>query len=374
MLPEPFILTNGWRWVTGSDGRSVPEERPRAAAPWTGETEGRGFVAKYSPIYMGATILQCRLFAIALALTIGIVDVRAACTASRINCDSSTSNRLENATCAFSGTGDPYHIYAMDLAAGTVITAYLSSNAFPPFLGIYEGNNSQPSTYDRGNSIAAVRFDVPRTGRYWVLAAADDTSRSGLFTLSVYCDVVCLRPSISGAVPSISVGYGDTATIPLSSDGTPPLRYRWYDMANPSQTLGTSSPPFQTGPLFASLTIGATVTNDCGETSRSAAIVTVAPCTAPTITQQPKDVHVTAGSLVIFTVIGSGPSVTYRWYEGLQGDTSHPIGQANSQQLLIYPVTRSSSYWARLASPCGYVDSNLAKLDVAASRRRSVRK
>jgi hypothetical protein len=310
---------------------------------------------------------------LALALLVAL-DVHAACTGERVDCSKRVSGRLENATCAFQGTGDPYHIYAMDVAAGTVLTAYLSSSAFKPFLAIYEGSNEQPSIYDRGLTIASVRFDVPRTGRYWVLAAADDGHRSGLFALDVFCEVVCLRPSISGSVPTLSIGFGDTATFTVSADGTPPLSYRWYDTANPSQTLGTAGPAFTSRPLFASTSIGVTVSNDCGEASRSpAAFITVAPCTPPSITQQPTDVRVTAGSLVTFTVIANGPAATYGWYEGAPPDTSRPTGQANSQQLVIFPVTKRATYWARISNACGVADSRVAILDVASLRRRAVK-
>jgi hypothetical protein len=293
-----------------------------------------------------------------------------------LKCDGPTVfGRLENATCTFNDSTKPYHVYYIEATAGTVLDIFLSSDAFPPLLGIYFGEDSNPKKYDRGLTIARVTYDVPRTGTYRVVASADNGSRRGVFELDVFCESVCLRPFATGGRDTFTVAGGARVTVTGKVDGSRPLTWRWFDEANPSVTLGTTPDQFVTPAIFTTTTIGVTVTNACGSVTRTAARINVAPCTAaPVITLQPKDWHREDGDFPNFTVVATGSEpLTYDWYEGTPPDTTRPLNIHTPTAYVQQPQHGNVSYWVRVSNGCGYADSVAAELKWYAERRRSVR-
>jgi hypothetical protein len=84
---------------------------------------------------------------------------------------------------------------------------------------------------------------------------------------------------------------------------------------------------------------------------------------APTITTQPQDATILSGQTATLTVVASGSSLNYQWYQGSSGDTSTPVG-TNSDSLTTPPLTEDTSYWVRSSNPGGSVDSNTATVTV----------
>jgi hypothetical protein len=300
------------------------------------------------------------------------------CSYTNINCGQSIAQRLENSGCRFSNSSQPFSGFTFNAVAGQVLDIFLESDNFPPLVLIYESGNSNPLMYDDGNSIAYIRFDVPHSGTYRILAAANNSAISGLFELSVYCQTVCKAPFITSPSTAMTIAYGAQATITVGADGTPPLHYRWFDEANPTATLSTAPPPFTTAPLFATTSFGVDVSNACGTASRHfVALVNVVPCSAPTITQQPQTIRAQSGQFVALSVGASGTDLKYQWYRGERGDTSRPVpylGTGSSSYTAVAGGTSYGRYWVRVSNACGSVDSEAALLDVETSRRRAVRK
>src|SRR5688500_17950983 len=117
-----------------------------------------------------------RWFVAAFCCFLFTLNAEGQCTWSgELTCDGPTVfGRLENATCQFANSTKPYHVYYVEATAGTVLDVFLSSDAFPPLLGIYFGEDSNPKAFDRGLTIARVTYDVPRTGTYRIIAASDN--------------------------------------------------------------------------------------------------------------------------------------------------------------------------------------------------------
>jgi alpha-tubulin suppressor-like RCC1 family protein len=82
--------------------------------------------------------------------------------------------------------------------------------------------------------------------------------------------------------------------------------------------------------------------------------------------QQPADTVVVVGNPASFSVSLSGPGpFIYQWYRGESGDTSHPIPDANSSELVISSAQSDGRYWIRVQNPGGTLDSQAASLTVA---------
>jgi hypothetical protein len=313
-------------------------------------------------------------FSLLLVIVLSAVTAAEAaeCTYIPITCDKSVKNRLETSGCEFSN-GQPMVMYTIDVVAGTVLDIFLQSNEIAPLLVVYEGTDATPLKFDRGSSIAYVQLDATRTGRYRIAAADDNGRGQGLFELSVYCDIVCAPPFSSSSSVSVTAARGESLTLSFAADGTPPLRYRWYDLANPSVTLATTVGFFNTPPLFTSTNFGVAISNDCGEITRTAAFVTVADCTPAAIAQQPVSMQVPFGGTARFTVgaTGSG-TLHYEWYEGAPPNTNKRVPDATGPTLEVPNLRHDATYWVRVANTCGLQDSVAVTAEVASPRRRAI--
>jgi Icc-related predicted phosphoesterase len=85
------------------------------------------------------------------------------------------------------------------------------------------------------------------------------------------------------------------------------------------------------------------------------------------ITQQPKATVLKVGqsATLIVSIASSSASknITYQWFEGGAGNTARAVG--DSSNVYTTPeLTRNTSYWVRITSPKGSVDSDVATVTV----------
>lgn len=85
------------------------------------------------------------------------------------------------------------------------------------------------------------------------------------------------------------------------------------------------------------------------------------------ITQQPKATVLKVGqsATLIVSIASSSASknITYQWFEGGAGNTTRAVG--DSSNVYTTPeLTRNTSYWVRITSPKGSVDSDVATVTV----------
>ncbi|HEX5714822.1 MAG TPA: hypothetical protein VF179_01610 [Thermoanaerobaculia bacterium] len=162
---------------------------------------------------------------------------------------------------------------------------------------------------------------------------------------------------------TICVGQSATLTVTASGQGQNPLSYQWFIGKSPNQT---QTIPAATGPSLQVSPSSTTdywvlVSNSQGQVPSATATVTVNQPAA--ITAQPQAVTIEAGQPATLTVGATGTSLSYQWYAGQTGDTSHPVPGGTGPSVVVTPRTKTS-YWARVRNDCNSVDSGAAEVTV----------
>ena len=89
--------------------------------------------------------------------------------------------------------------------------------------------------------------------------------------------------------------------------------------------------------------------------------VTTASCVKPAILDQPASQVVTYNATATLSVLAQGTTnLSYQWYEGESGSTSHPVSGATSSTFTTPAVTRPTAFWVKVSATCGYVYSQTA--------------
>ncbi len=97
-------------------------------------------------------------------------------------------------------------------------------------------------------------------------------------------------------------------------------------------------------------------------------------CPPPSIITQPQSVTIASGQTAGLSVSASGTlPISFQWYQGPSGDTSHPAG-GDQSSFTTPPLTATTSYWVRLSSGCGQRDSMTATVHVATAPARHLRR
>ncbi len=176
-------------------------------------------------------------------------------------------------------------------------------------------------------------------------------------------------PVITSQPADQTIISGSTAVLSVSADGGNgvPLIYQWYQGTAPdtSVPLGTNNPALTTPALTAPdhfwVRISNTYTPPDSTDSRSALI---SMNVAPTISVQPSDQTVSSGSSATLTVSAAGTSpLTYQWYIGSSGDTSHPIAGATQPSYTTRLLFSDRTFWVRVSN-LESVDSTAAVISV----------
>ncbi|MDB6076592.1 MAG: putative outer rane adhesin like protein [Akkermansiaceae bacterium] len=88
---------------------------------------------------------------------------------------------------------------------------------------------------------------------------------------------------------------------------------------------------------------------------------------APVIVTPPGSSTVVSGANTTLTVAVSGtPAPTVQWYQGVTGDTSHPVG-TNSSSFTTPALSATTRYWARITNSAGSVDTATITVTVGAT-------
>ena len=87
---------------------------------------------------------------------------------------------------------------------------------------------------------------------------------------------------------------------------------------------------------------------------------------APSITTQPANQDVEAGSSASLSVAAIGDDLIYQWYTGKSGDTASPIAGATSSTLITSALTASTNFWVEVTNAGGSTNSDTAVITVAA--------
>ena len=196
---------------------------------------------------------------------------------------------------------------------------------------------------------------------YWVRVLSGACYRdSDTVTISL-----CSSPTVSWGAAQTQVASGQSQTISVNYDPLTNVELTFYrgvagDVAGSTVIAGP-------GPL-SSITIAPTATTSYWARVRSTTGVCYANTTTltvnvciPTITTQPAGGNVNPNGTIDLNVVANGGALTYQWYEGGAGDTTHPLAAPAGQQSIYHlTVTHTAQYWVRVTGSCTQkADSNV---------------
>lgn len=191
-----------------------------------------------------------------------------------------------------------------------------------------------------------------------VVSNSAGSAISNSATLSVTSTVI--PPAITTQPGSLTVISGAPASMSVVASGTAPIAYQW---SLDGSTISGANSTSYTLPAAASRDAGSytcVITNSAGSVTSTAAILTVN--TAPTITAQPANQTVIAGSTTTLSVTATGnPAVTYQWRKdgvNLSGATSNALSLSNVTS------ANAGSYTCVITNTVGSITSNSATLTV----------
>jgi hypothetical protein len=138
------------------------------------------------------------------------------------------------------------------------------------------------------------------------------------------------------------------------------ISYQWF--ANGTPIAGATTADYAVQPLETTRYF-ARATNVCGGSLDSRIItVHVTSCGASSFTTQPADQ--TTDDRTPVTLTAAAGSSALQWYEGMSGDSSHPVA-ATSGTFTTPLLAASTSYWVRATTSSGCrFDSRTALVDV----------
>ncbi len=241
----------------------------------------------------------------------------------------------------------------------TVVVAGQTPFSYQWYLGA-SGDFRLPINGARNSSITVRPFE---DSSYWV-RVTNNLGETLSNTATVQVTLACVPPAITAQPQSVTIPQGGTATLAVTASGSG-LDYQWF-LAVPSgwsPISGATASTLEVSPAVTS-NYRVRVHNDCGTLESSTAKVTVQePCTPPAVTTHPQSVTITAGTSTTLSVVATGSNLTYQWYEGSSGDTSHPVAGATLASLEVRP-SQTTSYWVRVSNDCDHADSNTAVVTV----------
>ncbi|HEX9986735.1 MAG TPA: hypothetical protein VGF69_26000 [Thermoanaerobaculia bacterium] len=187
--------------------------------------------------------------------------------------------------------------------------------------------------------------------------------------------------TIPVSLPSAAI---DSATLPTCA-GTPvdidvtltgaaPFTLRWSDgvIETAGSTTHTRTVMPQASEHYEIVEVTGSGGASCPGTATGAVDVQVS--ARPEIVDEPKNVTIRNGETATLSVGAVGDGLTFQWYEGASGDTSHPVSGGIHRVLIVTP-SQTTRYWADVRSHCGTVFSKAGNVAVtnAPARRRAAR-
>lgn len=177
----------------------------------------------------------------------------------------------------------------------------------------------------------------------------------------------CTPPSIVTQPLSKTVWTGGSGGLTVVGSGTAPLTFQWYEGASGDITTPLS------GKTASSLSVSTSypgtknywvrVTNACGSIDSLTATVTIN-CDPTIIVSQPQNVSIVSGQTAVLSVIATGSSLSYQWYQGISGYDSVYMNNGSKRVFTTPPLTATTTYWVSVTNSCRGVSSDTVTVSV----------
>ncbi len=221
-------------------------------------------------------------------------------------------------------------------------------------------SNAKNNTINSITGVPTQAGSFPITIKAWAGSNGTGSSFSRGFTIVV----AGVAPTITNQPDSTTINSGGTTTLTVAASGTSPT-FQWYRGASgvtTSSVSGATSASFTTPPLSTTTSYWVRASNSEGAANSNAATVTVR--VAPAITNQPDPVTINSGQTATFTVVATGTSPTFQWYQGDAGDTTNPVTGGTSATFTTAALTETTSFWVRASNAASAVNSITATATV----------
>jgi hypothetical protein len=213
----------------------------------------------------------------------------------------------------------------------------------PATLQWYEGLSGDTSRPVAGATSTTFTTLLSASTSFWVRATTTD--HGCLFDSRTAMVDVCVKPVITLADAGFqNIGQGQYVWIGFQYSGTE-LQYQWYSgqTGETSQPLGFVTDRIQVHPSQTTF-YWVRVSNRCG--SKDSPTYSVSIC--PTINELTPATTVMPNGTVRLHAAADGAFLTYQWYLGLQGVTTHPLG--SGPDVTSPPVTEPTQFWCLVTS------------------------
>lgn len=242
--------------------------------------------------------------------------------------------------------------------SGSSTTLSVSATGSNPTYQWFQGTppSGTPLGGQTGSSLFTGNLSTT-TSFYVVVSGCGQSVTSNAATVTV---APCTQAAITTQPQNTSIVAGQSATLTVAATGTN-LQYQWYTGAS-----GNTNVPVN-GAVTPVLTVSPTVTTSywvrvvsaCGSqtpANSNTATVTIGPACNTTltgITVTPNNPLPAQSFTLTANASTTSGSLSYQWYRGGQGDTSNPIG--NAQTITVTQTAASQAYWVLVVSTCGGV-------------------
>jgi hypothetical protein len=224
----------------------------------------------------------------------------------------------------------------------------------------YRGSNPGSTSAPKVGEGQSLPVTVTTLTRYWAkVTNSCGTSKASDLVVVAPCElpVIATQP----ADRTIPKNGSTQLTVATTGDG---IAIQWYQGIAPDKSAPLPAGAAVTvGPLQATASYWASLTNTCGEISTRTVTVTVdESCSLAAITTQPQDRTVSAGTSTELAVAFTGENTTVQWYRGTAPDKSNPLASGAAVQ--SGPILETTSFWAALTNACGEVATRTVVVSV----------
>lgn len=268
--------------------------------------------------------------------------------------------------------------------AGLPADASADEGAIAEFAGLAHGDNTYQwqVSADEGTTWSDVpnatgstlRVQALANGLLYRLRATNRASSASILSRAARLTVrsVVVAPAIAQQPADVTVAVGDSASFAVSASGGA-LAYQWQRADGGGAYADIDGATGSVYALFATLADDGAhyrvrVGNTAGTVTSSPATLSVIQPGRPEITQQPVAQTVDDGATATFTVVASGPSLTYQWQRSDDGGTTFvDVGGANGATYSLVaraPGDAGARFRVTVANGVGAVTSLEALLTV----------